>query len=225
MDGNGRWATQRGLPRIAGHRQGALAVRQVVETCEELGIEALTLYTFSAENWRRPQDEVSALMVLIEHVIRREIRALNARGARIRIIGRTDALPQSLREELERDANLTAKNSTIQLNLAINYGGRTEIIDAARALARKVQAGSLSPDDITEALFASELYAPDLPDPDLLIRTGGDLRVSNFLLWQIAYSEIWITQKFWPDFDRSELMMALEAYRTRERRYGAVHSE
>ncbi|HET6383005.1 MAG TPA: isoprenyl transferase [Armatimonadota bacterium] len=222
MDGNGRWARRRGLPRIAGHRQGALAVRRVVEACGELGIPALTLYTFSAENWRRPKDEVDSLMFLIENVIRREIRELNDRGARIRIIGRPQDLPESLREELRRDIELTSHNDKLLLNLAINYGGRTEILDAARALAEQARSGTLAPEDITEELFRKQLYAPDLPDPDLLIRTGGDMRVSNFLLWQIAYSEIWVTETYWPDFGRDEILQAIAAFQERERRYGAL---
>lgn len=222
MDGNGRWARERGLPRVAGHRQGAHAVRRVVEACGEIGIRALTLYTFSAENWRRPQDEVSALMFLIEHIIRREIHELHQRGARIRIVGRVHDLPQSLRDELKRDTELTANNTSLELNLAINYGGRMEIVDAARSLAEKVQRGELSTTDINEESFRRELYVPDMPDPDLLIRTGGDMRISNFLLWQIAYSEFWITDTFWPDFGREELMKAVESYGARERRYGSL---
>jgi undecaprenyl diphosphate synthase len=223
MDGNGRWASKRGLPRIAGHHQGATAVRHIVEACDDIGIGALTLYTFSAENWRRPHAEVTGLMFLIESIIRKEIRELNARGARVRIIGRKQDLPQTLQDELERDIQFTSQNSGLALNLALNYGGRTEIVDAARSLAEQVKAGLLTPDEITEDRFRQELYAPDLPDPDLLIRTGGDLRVSNFLLWQIAYSEIWVTDTFWPDFGREEFFGALGAYQARERRFGALN--
>ena len=222
MDGNGRWARKRGMPRVAGHRKGAHAVRRIVEVSANLGIRALTLYTFSAENWRRPKDEVDALMFLIETVIRREIQELDDRGARIRIIGRPQDLPQSLQDELSRDVALTANNTGIELNLAINYGGRAEITDAARSLAEQVKAGVLEPHEISEERIRRQLYAPDLPDPDLLIRTGGDVRISNFLLWQIAYSEIWITETFWPDFGESEFLSAICDFQARERRYGAL---
>jgi len=222
MDGNGRWANQRGLPRVEGHRRGELAVREVVECCGELGIEHLTLYTFSAENWRRSEDEVQALMRLIEFVARKEIHDLHRKGVRLRVLGRLHELPPSLQDELERDINLTRENTGLNLNLAINYGGRAEIVDAARRLAEEVRRGRLEPAEIDEEALARELYYPGLPDPDLLIRTGGEMRISNFLLWQVAYSELWVTPTLWPDFHRAELVEALRAFQNRERRFGAV---
>jgi undecaprenyl diphosphate synthase len=222
MDGNGRWARQRGLPRLEGHRRAEQAVREVVEAAGESGIGHLTLYTFSAENWRRPEEEVRALMRLIEFVAGKEIGKLHEKGVRLRILGRMDELPVSLQEELRRDVLLTRNNTGLNLNLALNYGGRAEIVDAARRLAARVAAGQLQPEEITETAFAAELYCPELPDPDLLIRTGGDLRISNFLLWQCAYSEIWVTPTLWPDFGRAELGRALHDYQARERRFGGV---
>ncbi|HTE18731.1 MAG TPA: isoprenyl transferase [Armatimonadota bacterium] len=222
MDGNGRWARQRGYPRVEGHRRGELAVRRVVELCGELGVEHLTLYTFSAENWRRSQEEVGALMRLIEVVARKEIGELHRKGVRLRVMGRLHELPQSLQDELQRDVALTRENTGLNLNLAINYGGRAEIVDAARRLAERVSMGVLRPDDITEEALARELYNPGMPDPDLLIRTGGEMRLSNFLLWQAAYSEIWVTNTLWPDFGRAELAEAVRSYQARERRFGGV---
>jgi undecaprenyl diphosphate synthase len=222
MDGNGRWARARGLPRIEGHRRGDRSVRAVIETCGELGIPYLTLYTFSAENWRRSTEEVQGLMRLIERVARREIHELHEKGVRVRVLGRVDELPASLRAELERDVALTRENTGLTLNLAINYGGRTEIVDAARVLAQRVRDGKLDPDRITEADLGAALYQPDTPDPDLMIRTGGEYRLSNFLLWQSAYAELWITETLWPDFGRAQFMEAIVAYQRRERRFGAA---
>jgi undecaprenyl diphosphate synthase len=222
MDGNGRWARQRGLPRIEGHRRGEQSVHDIVECCGEIGVKHLTLYTFSAENWRRSQEEVGALMRLIEIVARKQIGELHRKGVRLRVIGRLHELPQSLQDELDRDMALTRQNTGLNLNLAINYGGRAEIVDAARRLAEKVARGTLHPSEITEEALARELYYPEMPDPDLLIRTGGEMRVSNYLLWQIAYSEIWVTQTLWPDFSRRDLCEAIRSYQARERRYGGV---
>jgi undecaprenyl diphosphate synthase len=222
MDGNGRWARARGLPRTEGHRRGDRSVRAMVEACGDLGIAHLTLYTFSAENWRRSATEVQGLMRLIEVVARREIQELHEKGVRVRVLGRQGELPASLRAELERDAALTHENRGLSLNLAINYGGRAEIVDAVRSLARRVQRGELDPDAITEKELSAALYLPDLPDPDLLIRTGGEYRLSNFLLWQSAYTELWVTETLWPDFGRPELMEALQAYEQRERRFGGA---
>ncbi len=222
MDGNGRWAQRRGLPRVEGHRRGEAAVRDVVEIAGEMGIEHLTLYTFSAENWRRSQEEVGALMTLIEFVARKEIRDLHRRNVRLQVIGRLDELPVSLREELRRDMVLTRDNTGLNLNLAINYGGRAEIVDGVRRLAEQVSLGILRPKEITEESLSQVMYAPDLPDPDLIIRTGGDLRLSNFLLWQSAYSEIWVTDTLWPDFSRQELEAAVADFGSRERRFGGV---
>ncbi|HHX39094.1 MAG TPA: isoprenyl transferase [Armatimonadetes bacterium] len=222
MDGNGRWASRQGLPRITGHRAGAESVRTAVEAALELGIEVLTLYTFSVENWRRPQEEVEALMLLIEHLIHREIESLHAAGVRLGVLGRIHELPPSLQEELRRDMEMTAENQSLLLNLAINYGGRAEIVDAARALARRVQAGTLDPDDIGEELISNALYTAGLPDPDLLIRTAGELRVSNYLLWQIAYTEMWVTDVPWPAFARRQLLEAVADYQRRQRKFGTV---
>lgn len=222
MDGNGRWAQARSLPRVEGHRRGERTVREVVEFCGEMGIEHLTLYTFSAENWRRSEEEVGALMRLIEFVARKEIHELHRKGVRLRVLGRLHELPPTLRDELERDIQLTRENTGLNLNLAINYGGRAEIVDAARKLAERVRSGAIGPEDINEETFARELYCPEMPDPDLLIRTGGELRISNYLLWQIAYSEIWVTDTLWPDFGRRELAEAIRAFQSRERRFGAV---
>ncbi|MBI3911662.1 MAG: di-trans,poly-cis-decaprenylcistransferase [Armatimonadetes bacterium] len=224
MDGNGRWAESRGLFRIEGHCRGESIAHEVVEACGELGIGHLTLYTFSAENWRRSGEEVQALMHLIETVARRQIEGLHRRGVRVNVLGRLHELPCSLREELERDMALTRHNCGLRLNLAINYGGRAEIADAARRLAERVARGELLPAEINEERLREELYDPTLPDPDLLIRTGGEMRISNFLLWEIAYSEIWVTQTLWPDFGAAELLQAIRDYQARERRFGAVPS-
>lgn len=222
MDGNGRWARQRGLPRIEGHRQGEESVREVITASGELGVEHLTLYTFSAENWRRSEGEIQALMLLIEMVARKEIGALHEKGVRLRVLGRLEELPRTLEQVMERGIRLTRENTGLNLNLALNYGGRAEIVDAARRLAARAAAGGLDPNSIDEAAFAAALYCPDLPDPDLLIRTGGDVRISNFLLWQIAYAEIWVTPTLWPDFRRPEYLQAIQDYQRRERRFGAV---
>jgi undecaprenyl diphosphate synthase len=187
-----------------------------------LGIEHLTLYTFSVENWRRSEEEVRALMGLIEFVARREIHDLHRRNVRLQILGRLGELPSSLRAELDRDIAMTRNNTGLNLNLAINYGGRAEIVDAVRRVADLVARGALRPDEITEETLAAKLYDPGLPDPDLVIRTGGEMRLSNFLLWQAAYSELWVTQTLWPDFGHHHLDEALGAYRSRERRFGAV---
>jgi undecaprenyl diphosphate synthase len=222
MDGNGRWARARGLPRIEGHRQGDRSIRTAVEMCGELGVAHLTIYGFSTENWRRSADEVQFLMRLFEVVARREIGELHQKGVRVRVLGRTEELPPSLREELARDAELTRENGGLTLNLALNYGGRAEIVDAVRVLARRVVRGELDPGTITEAELSAALYLPDTPDPDLVIRTGGEYRLSNFLLWQAAYAELWVTETLWPDFGREELGQAILDYQRRERRFGTA---
>jgi len=222
MDGNGRWARGRGLPRIEGHRQGDTSVGEVIEACRDWGVHYLTLYTFSIENWRRSEEEVQALMLLIELVARREIDTLDQKDVRVRVMGRLDELPDSLREELERDCERTRDNRGLNLILALNYGGRREIVDAARELARQVADGRLRPEEVSEELFAASLYLPGIPDPDLLIRTGGEMRISNFLLWQAAYSELYVTPVLWPDFRRPHLAEAIQEFQHRERRFGAV---
>ena len=220
MDGNGRWATARGLPRVMGHRAGAQAVQRVVEACCELGVEVLTLYAFSWENRDRPSDEVQELMALLEEFIRRETPTMLRNGVRLRTIGRLEELPPSVIESLRHVVARTAHGERMTLTLALSYGGRQEIVDAARRLAERIQRGELHPDQIDEARFAQQLYAPDLPDPDLLIRTSGEQRLSNFLLWQSSYTEIYVTQKLWPDFSKEDLLDAIAEYERRERRFG-----
>ena len=222
MDGNGRWATARGLPRVMGHHAGAVAVRRIVETCCELGIKALTLYAFSWENRDRPADEIHELMSLLDEFIRRETPTLMANRVRLRAIGRLDKLPADVMATLRRTIEQTAACDRMTLTLALSYGGRQEIIDAARRLARLVSRGAIAPEQIDEALFAQQLYAPDMPDPDLLIRTSGEQRLSNFLLWQSSYSELYVTPKLWPDFSRDNLVEAMAEYERRERRFGKV---
>ncbi len=221
MDGNGRWAEARSLPRVMGHEAGARSVRAVVEACGELGIPWLTLYAFSQENWARPQDEVGALMNLLVKFLKEEKMRLDRYEIRLRAIGRLDRLPEPSRSELQRVCDETAGHQKMTLTLALSYGGRDEILDATRALLVK----GVKPDEVTAERFARELYAPDMPDPDLLIRTSGEMRVSNFLLWQIAYSEIYVTDVLWPDFDRAQLERALENYVRRERRFGKTGAQ
>jgi undecaprenyl diphosphate synthase len=218
MDGNGRWAEQRGMPRISGHSQGRYAVRRTVEACRELGVGYLTLYTFSVENWRRPREEVEALMSLIEVVAREETEDLHRNNVRVNVIGRREGLPQSLLEELDRDMALTRENSGMVLNLAINYGGRAEIVDAVKHLV----ATAKNPDEIDEETISNALYTRGQPDPDLLIRTAGEQRLSNFLLWQMAYSEIYVTDVLWPDFTKADLYEAILDYQRRVRKFGGL---
>jgi undecaprenyl diphosphate synthase len=220
MDGNGRWAAQRHLPRVEGHRAGIESVRAVVETSARIGIKVLTLYAFSVENWKRPPSEVSMLMTLLKRYLRLELGSLNKNNIRFAVIGRTDELATDVLEELTAGQQATAGNSGMLFNIALNYGGRAEIVDAAR---RAIDAG-VRAQDLDERTFASYLYTAGQPDPDLLIRTSGEMRVSNFLLWQIAYSEIWVTDTLWPDFRRRHLLDALVAYQKRDRRYGGLKS-
>src|SRR5437763_5171042 len=220
MDGNGRWAAQRRLPRVEGHRAGIDSVRDIVETSARLGIGVLTLYAFSIENWKRPRAEVNTLMMLLKRYIRLELSTLLKNNIQFRVIGRPDELSPDVQEELEIGIQRTASNTGMQFNIALNYGGRAEIVDAAR---RAIAAG-VSPDDLDERRFGEFLYTAGQPDPDLLIRTSGEMRVSNFLLWQIAYSEIWVTETLWPDFRRRDLLEAVVAYQKRERRYGGIKS-
>jgi len=222
MDGNGRWARQRGLPRIAGHREGINSVREVVRAAGELGIKALTLYVFSAENWRRPRREIGALMRLLRETTRREIADLMKNNVRLKIIGRLADVAPAARRVLTEAVAQTGSNTGLVLNLAINYGGRTELVDAVRKLSREVQTGALAAEAIDEELFSKYLYTGELPDPDLLIRTSGEMRLSNFLLWQIAYTEIYVTDVLWPDFRRQQFYGAILDYQSRERRFGGV---
>jgi undecaprenyl diphosphate synthase len=218
MDGNGRWAAQRHLPRVEGHRAGIDSVRDVVETSARLGIGVLTLYAFSMENWKRPRAEVNTLMMLLKRYIRLEIGALHKNNIRFRVIGRVDDLAPDVQAELDLGIRQTESNTGMLFNIALNYGGRAEIVDAAR---RAIAAG-IPPDALDERQFAEFLYTAGQPDPDLLIRTSGEMRVSNFLLWQIAYAEIWVTDTLWPDFRRRDLLQAIVAYQKRDRRYGGI---
>jgi undecaprenyl diphosphate synthase len=220
MDGNGRWAKQRHRPRIFGHHAGAEPVRRCVRTCSKLGLSHLTLYTFSIENWSRPKAEVVGLMAFLEEVLQREVLELNQNNVRLNAIGRLDALPAATRKTVTRSIDALAKNTGLVLTLCLSYGGRAEIVDAARRLSARVSSGELEADAIDEKVFRTALYDPSIPDPDLLIRTSGELRVSNFLLWEIAYSEIWVTDTLWPDFTEAHLLDAIEDYTKRERRYG-----
>ena len=223
MDGNGRWARKRNLPRIAGHKAGVAPVRMTVETCAQLGVEALTLYAFSAENWKRPRTEVDMLWRLLRFYLRRELADLHRNGIRLQASGRIDALPARVQDELAFVQEATRKNTGLRLNLAINYSGRAEIVDAVNAILRIARvAGTLASLQIDEESLARHLYSPDLPDPDLLIRTSGEMRISNFLLWEIAYAELFVTETFWPDFDRAELLTAILDYQKRDRRFGGL---
>jgi len=219
MDGNGRWAAQRHLPRVEGHRAGIESVREVVEGSARIGIPVLTLYAFSVENWKRPVTEVSTLMLLLKRYLRLELNTLLGNNIRFKVIGRVEELARDVQEELHAAENKTVGNTGMQFNIALNYGGRAEIIEAAR---RMVTSG-VDPRDFDEARFSSFLYTAGQPDPDLLIRTSGEMRVSNFLLWQIAYAEIWVTDTLWPDFRKRDLLEAILAYQKRDRRYGGIN--
>jgi undecaprenyl diphosphate synthase len=225
MDGNGRWAKQRGLPRVMGHREGIRSVRAAVEAAGELGVEVLTLYTFSTENWRRPRDEVSALMKLLLKTIRRELNDLMRNNVRVTVIGNLDRLPEDAAESMREAMARTSGNTGLNLNLALNYGGREEILDAVRRIARDVKEGRLEPGAVDARAFGERLQTAGMPDPDLLIRTSGEFRISNFLLWQLAYTEIYITDVLWPDFRKPDLLKAVESYRGRERRFGKVSEQ
>lgn len=222
MDGNGRWARQRGLPRVEGHRAGAESVRAVVRACGELGVRYLTLYAFSMENWRRPRAEVNALMRLLEFYLQQEIPELDRNNVRLRAIGRLDELPLAAQRQLEKSIAALNDNTGLTLVLALSYGGRAELVDAMREIARKVKTGALEVADINEDTIAQHLYTRDMPDPDLLIRTSGEMRVSNFLLWQISYAEIYVTETLWPDFRKPQLLEAIADYSKRQRRFGRI---
>ncbi|HXD30044.1 MAG TPA: isoprenyl transferase [Pyrinomonadaceae bacterium] len=222
MDGNGRWAAQRGQPRIAGHRAGVEAVRAAVDTGARLGLGGLTLYAFSTENWKRPRYEVDALMRMLRRYLRLELDEIDRQNIKFQTIGRTGALAVSVRREISRAMEHTARNTGMVLTVALNYGGRTEIVDAARAAVRRLMDEGNSPDELTEDRIANELYTRNLPDLDLLVRTSGELRISNFLLWQAAYSEIYVTDILWPDFRRVHLLEAVVDYQRRDRRFGGL---
>ena len=223
MDGNGRWAARRRLPRVAGHQAGVGPVRATVETCAQLGVKVLTLYAFSVENWKRPRTEVETLWRLLRYYLRQELPELQRNGVRLRAIGRLEALPPQVRTELESVAEATAGNRGLLVNLAINYGGRTEIVDAINSILERARRnGSVASLKLDEQLISSHLYTGACPDPDLLIRTSGEMRISNFLLWQIAYAELYVTDTLWPDFTRHHLLEAIFEYQKRERRYGGL---
>ncbi len=225
MDGNGRWAQERNLNRIEGHRAGAESVRAIVRYCRQLGISILTLYAFSKENWQRPKREVSALWRLLARYLKSELDEMLANGIRLNTLGEIDELPQSVSRLLRETMARTAGNRDMVLNLALNYSGRSEIVRAARLLAAACAAGKISPDDVDETMFSRHLYTGDMPDPDLLIRTSGEERISNFLLWQIAYAELYLSPMYWPDFREPQLMEALADYQRRERRFGKISEQ
>ena len=222
MDGNGRWAKSHGLPRTAGHKRGADAVKRVVEGAGKLGIRYLTLFGFSSENWSRPENEVRDLLKLLRHTLENDVTELHKQGIRLRVIGERMRLPADTVELIHNAETLTASNSRLMLTIALSYGGRQEIVAAARSLAADCIAGRCAPSDIDESMFGQRLFTADTPDPDILIRTSGEQRISNFLLWQIAYTELVFTETLWPDFDQTELEAAIADFRTRDRRYGAV---
>jgi len=222
MDGNGRWAKQRGLPRIEGHRQGAESARTIIRTAGELGIKYLTLYAFSLENWNRPKDEVDALMKYLVHYLKTETPELNKNNVKLEVIGHIYRLPEAVQEHLRKSQATLAKNNGLTLIMALSYGGRTEIVDAVRAIAEKVQHGKLDPADINDQVVSQHLYTRNWPDPDLLVRTSGEMRVSNFLLWQISYAELVVTPTLWPDFRKPQFFETLEEYARRHRRFGGI---
>lgn len=222
MDGNGRWAENLGLPRIEGHRRGASTVRMVSEACTEWGVDVVTLYCLSSENWKRPESELQFLMHLLEHYLIEERSTIMEQRLRLEVIGRRDRLPPGVVAEMEKTVEMCASNDGMRLVLAIDYGGRSEIVEATKRIASRVAAGELAVDEISEATIEEHLHTAGLPDPDLLIRTGGELRVSNFLLWQISYAELWVTPKYWPEFTREDLERAFEEFAARSRRYGGL---
>lgn len=222
MDGNGRWAQERGLPRSEGHRAGMEALRGVVEASLEIKLPVLTVYAFSTENWKRPPEEVAVLMNLLGEYLSRELAALHEQGVRVRVLGEWGFLPPQTRAEIERAIRLTADNQGLIFNVALNYGGRAEIVSAAREIAVRAVAGEIKPGEINEELFARFLFTAGLPEPDLLIRTAGEMRLSNFLLWQLAYTEFWFTSLYWPDFKKEKFLAALLAYQERKRRFGGI---
>ena len=222
MDGNGRWARERGLPRVRGHEQGAESVRAILRTCAEQGIEFLTLYAFSTENWKRPKVEVMALMQLLTHFLKKETRELMQQNIRLQAIGSLADLPESCQRELQRTIESTSANTGTTLILALSYSGRQEIVDGIKSLIGEIERGDLAKEKIDAETVSRHLYTRNYPDPDLLIRTSGEMRLSNFLLWQLSYTEIYVTQKLWPDFRREDLLEAIEEYGKRQRRYGGL---
>ena len=222
MDGNGRWAQQQGLPRIEGHRRGVASVRRTIEECTRLGVQQLTLYCLSSENWKRPREELDFLMHLLEQYMVEERSTIMQQNIQLSVIGRREGLSQTALRELDKTVAMTGGNTGLRLCLAINYGARAEILDAVRSIARRVEAGELEADQLSEDTLEAHLYTAAMPDPDLLIRTAGEMRVSNFLLWQISYAEIWVTQRYWPEFDEQQLHQAIRDFAARQRRYGGL---
>ncbi|MTI08772.1 isoprenyl transferase [Curvivirga aplysinae] len=225
MDGNGRWAKKRGLPRVAGHKKGAESVRKVIKASAELGVKFLTLYSFSSENWKRPEDEVSALMGLLGRYLKSEIVELHSNNIRFRVIGDRERLPENIQRLISDSERMTEQNSGMTLILALSYGARAEIAEAARKIAKSAKLGLIQPDAIDEDVFAAHLSTAGIPDPDLVIRSSGEKRISNFLLWQLAYSEFYFTNTLWPNFDKKDLIEAFQEFNKRDRRYGAIASE
>jgi undecaprenyl diphosphate synthase len=222
MDGNGRWAEAQGLPRIEGHRRGVASVRRTVEECSRLRIEQLTLYCLSSENWKRPRGELDFLMRLLEQYMIEERATILAQNIQANVIRRREGIPANALREMDRTVELSAKNTGLRLCLAINYGGRAELVDAVRRIAREVLQGHLGADEIDERVISSRLYTAGMPEPDLLIRTAGEMRISNFLLWQISYAELWVTEAFWPEFDEAHLHQAIRDFASRDRRFGGL---
>ncbi len=225
MDGNGRWAKMRDLPRIAGHKAGERSITDVIRAASEWGIGALTLFAFSTENWNRPENEVRFLMSFNRNLLNNRVQEFHQRNIRIRHLGRRDRIPPSTLKAIDDAVALTRNNTGMSLNIAFNYGGRAELVDAVRALSADVAAGRVDPSEVDEERFRSYLYHPDIPDPDLLIRTAGEMRISNFMIWELAYTEIYVTDVLWPDFDRRHLAEAIRDYQRRERRFGAISEE
>ena len=223
MDGNGRWAKQRGLPRMEGHRKGAIALTEILRTCKDIGIHSLTAYAFSTENWGRPEAEVNFLMSLFEKLLHRELDRMHQEAVKISFIGDRSILPTSLQDIIQQATELTQHNQGVNFNVAVNYGGRQEIVRAAQEIARQVQQGKLAPDSVNENTIASHLYPTANSDLDLMIRTSGEMRISNFLLWQMAYAEIYVTKTYWPDFNRQKFLQAIWEYQQRERRFGSLN--
>jgi len=222
MDGNGRWAKLRGLPRVMGHKAGMKALKDTVKACSDLGVKILTVYAFSTENWKRPPDEVSYLMNLLVEYMRKELKELHANKVKIKILGQVDVLPEQTKKEIEEAVRLTENNTGLQFNIALNYGGRVEIVKACKEILQEVKEGKLEIEQIDENVFSKHLYTAGDPDPDLIIRTSGEQRISNFLLWQCAYSELVFVKELWPDFNKAALIAAIEEYKNRERRFGAL---
>ena len=223
MDGNGRWAQRQGLPRVEGHRRGVASVRRTVEECARLGIEQLTLYCLSSENWKRPQTELDFLMHLLEQYMIEERATIMEQNIVVSIIGRRDGIPDSVLAEIDKTIDMSSSNTGTRLCLAINYGGRGEMVDAVQRIAEQVRAGNLAPDDIDEQCLSDHLYTAAMPDPDLLVRTAGEMRISNFLLWQISYAELWVTDRCWPEFCESDLHDAIRGFASRDRRFGGLN--